>query len=166
MLNFAGSGHPMFRGTSALERGELRSKGGGRTTIHFKASDDKVQLLPKMVISVTQLSLYGAVPDLMKQLPDDQRAPGKPVALDRMEPEILTQPPVAEVQANEERRGNLLQNYERRLEKLPEDQKLSNMCSKASLNLVEVGQFFHAIPSPNGAKNQSLCREYTLRTTS
>ena len=67
-----------------------------------------------MVISVNQLSLYGAVADLIKELPDDQRAPGKPVALDQMEQEILTQPPLAELQTNEERQGNLLQNYERR----------------------------------------------------
>ena len=103
-----------------------------------------------MVISVNQ------------ELADDQRAPGKPVALDQMEQEFLTQPPLAEVQANEERQGNLFQNYERRFEKLPEDQKLSTLCSEASLSLVEVGQFFCALPSPNGAKNQSLCREHTL----
>ena len=29
LLSFAGSGHPIFRGTSALERRELRRKGGG-----------------------------------------------------------------------------------------------------------------------------------------
>ena len=79
-----------------------------------------------------------------------------------MEQEILTQPPLAEVQANEERHGNLLQNYKRRFEKLPEDQKLSKLCSEARLNLVEVGQFFYALLSPNGAKNPSSCREYTL----
>ena len=27
MLNFAESGHPVFRATSAVERGELKSKG-------------------------------------------------------------------------------------------------------------------------------------------
>ena len=46
-LNFKKCGHPIFRCTSALEKGELRSKGGGRTTIHFTASDDNVQLLQK-----------------------------------------------------------------------------------------------------------------------
>ena len=66
-----------------------------------------------MVISVNQLSLYGAAADLIEELPDDQKAPGKPVALDQMEQEILTQPPLAEVQANDERQGNLLHNYER-----------------------------------------------------
>ena len=59
---------PIFR--------QSRRKGGGRTTIHFTASDDNVQLLLKMVISVNQLSLYGAAADLIKELPDDQRAPG------------------------------------------------------------------------------------------
>ena len=55
-----------------------------------------------------------------------------------------------------------MQNYERRFEKLPENQKLSKSCSEADLNLVEVGQFFNALPSPNGAKNRSLCRDYTF----
>ena len=87
------------------------------------------------VISVNQLSLHGAVADLIKAVPDDQRAPGKLVALDQMEQEILSQPPLAEVQANEERQGNLLQNCERRFETLPK------LCSEASLNLVEVRQF-------------------------
>ena len=30
------------------------------------------------------------------------------------------------------------------------------------LNLVEIGQFFYALPFTIGVKNQSLCREYTL----
>ena len=52
--------------------------------------------------------------------------------------EILTQPPRAEVQANEERQGNLLQEYEQRFQKLSEDQKLSRLCSEAGLRLVEL----------------------------
>ena len=43
MQIFQRTGQPMFRCTSALERGCLRSKGGGRTTIHFTASGDNVQ---------------------------------------------------------------------------------------------------------------------------
>ena len=56
-----------------------------------------------MAISVNQRSFHRAVADLIKELPDDQRAPGKLVALDKMEQEIITQPPLAEVQANDER---------------------------------------------------------------
>ena len=78
-------------------------------TIHFTASDENVQLLLKMIISVNQSSLYEAVADLIKELPDDQRAPGKPVASDQMEQEILIHPPLAEVPSNNKRQGNLLQ---------------------------------------------------------
>ena len=98
---------------------------GRKTTIHVAACDDNVRLLLKMVMSVNQLSLYGAVADMIPELPDDQRAPKRPVALHQMEREILTQPILAEVHANEERQGNLLQNYERRFERLPQDQKPS-----------------------------------------
>ena len=49
-----------------------------------------------MVISVNQLSLYGAATDLIKALPDDQRAPVKPVAKYQMEQQILIQSPLAE----------------------------------------------------------------------
>ena len=34
MTNFAESGHPIFQVTSPLGRGELKSKGGGKKTIH------------------------------------------------------------------------------------------------------------------------------------
>ena len=34
MLNFAESGHPVCRAANALERGELRSKEGGKKSIH------------------------------------------------------------------------------------------------------------------------------------
>ena len=105
LLNFAETGHLVFRGISALERGDLRSKGSGKKSIHFNGSTQNIELLLQIVISVNQLSLYGAVADLTKELPDDQRAPGKHVALDQMEQEIITQPPFAEVQADDERQG-------------------------------------------------------------
>ena len=94
MQNFQRSGHLVFRETSALERGELRSKGSGKKSIHFNGSTQNIELLLQIVISVNQLSLYGAVADLIKELPDDQRAPRKHVALDQMEQEIITLPPL------------------------------------------------------------------------
>ena len=105
------------------------------------------ELLLQMVISVNQLSLHGEVADMIAELSVGQRAPGKPVAAGQLdEREILTQPPLAELQASEERQGNLLQKYEERFEMLSEDQKLSRLCSEAGLRLVEVGQFFFALP--------------------
>ena len=60
LQNFKDSGHPIFRCTSPLERGQL-SKGGGKTTSHFNGSTENIDLLLQTVISVNQLSLYGAV---------------------------------------------------------------------------------------------------------
>ena len=43
MINFAESGHPVFRATSPLSRGTLKSKGGGKLSVHFCADGDTVE---------------------------------------------------------------------------------------------------------------------------
>ena len=42
-LTFAESGHPVFRATSPLSRGQLKSKGGGKLSIHFCAVGDTME---------------------------------------------------------------------------------------------------------------------------
>ena len=86
-LNFKKSGHPIFRCTCALEEGQLRNKEGGKTTIHFTAYEENVQLLLKVVMSVNQHSLHGAIADMIQGLREDQVAPGRPVASDQTEQE-------------------------------------------------------------------------------
>ena len=67
MLNFAESGHPLVRATSALERGELKGK-GKRSDIHsLNSSDDTIELICRTIISVNQFSVYGAVADLCRK---------------------------------------------------------------------------------------------------
>ena len=52
---------------------------------------------------------------MIEELRVGQKAPGKPAAPSQLDKhEILTQPPLAEMQANEERQVNLLQEYEQR----------------------------------------------------
>ena len=150
LQNFKDPGHPIFRCASTLERGQWRSKGGGKTTIDFNGSTENIELLLQMVISINQLSLHGAVADMIEELPVNQRALGKPVASGQLDKQkILTQLPLAEMQAKEERQGNLLQEYEQRFEKLSEDQKLSRLCSETGLRLVGVGHLVCALPSPD-----------------
>ena len=67
MLNFAESGHPIFRATIALERGELRSKEDGKKSVHINGSEETIKLSLRTIISVNQLSIYGAVADLFKE---------------------------------------------------------------------------------------------------
>ena len=57
MLNFSKSGHHVFRGSSALERGELKSK-----------KEKTVEAVLRMIISVNQLSIYQTVADTCDEL--------------------------------------------------------------------------------------------------
>ena len=45
MINYAESGHPIFRTSSALERREWKCKGKGMKTIHFNGSDKTIESL-------------------------------------------------------------------------------------------------------------------------
>ena len=55
IINFAESGHLVFRATSELERGELKSEGKGVISIHFNGSNETIELLLRTIISVNQL---------------------------------------------------------------------------------------------------------------
>ena len=44
MIKFGESGHPVFRATSPLSRGTLKSKGGGKLSRHFCADGDRLKL--------------------------------------------------------------------------------------------------------------------------
>ena len=67
MLEFGESGHPVFRATSPLSRGQLKSKGGGKLTIHYCADLEPVKTVCRTIISVNQLSLYGAVAEMCEE---------------------------------------------------------------------------------------------------
>ena len=62
MITFAESGHPVFRATSPLSRGQLKSKGGGKLSIHYCADRETITTVFRTIASVNQLSLYGASP--------------------------------------------------------------------------------------------------------
>ena len=77
MISFAERGHPVFRGTSGLSRGALKSKDGGKTTIHYNAEPQTAELLPRTMIAVNQLSiLRSSLADWCQDL--TQRAEGHP----------------------------------------------------------------------------------------
>ena len=76
-MKFSESGRPIFRASSAFERGELRSKGGGKKSIHFNESDQNIELLLRTVISANQLSVYGAVADLCDELSENLQSFGE-----------------------------------------------------------------------------------------
>ena len=79
MLDFGESRHPVFRSTSPLSRGQLKSKGGGKLSIHYCADLDTVKSVFRTIISVNQLSLYGAVAEMCEEYETFHDRTGQPV---------------------------------------------------------------------------------------
>ena len=65
MIKFGESGHPVFRATSPLSRGTLKSRGGGKLSKIFCADGDTIETVFRTIISVNQLSNYGAVSEIV-----------------------------------------------------------------------------------------------------
>ena len=57
LLKFAESGHPTFRATTPLSRGQLKSKGRGKLSVHFAADDSQLtQFFALSFLSVSSVS--------------------------------------------------------------------------------------------------------------
>ena len=86
MVKFGERGHPVFRATSPLSRGTLKSKGGGKLSIHFCADGDTIETVFRTIVSVNQLSIYGAVSDLCEEYSACQTRTGRPVLAGQADP--------------------------------------------------------------------------------
>ena len=49
LLELAESGCPIFRATTALSRGQLRSKGHGQLSIHFAATQETIETIFRII---------------------------------------------------------------------------------------------------------------------
>ena len=67
LMEFAESGHPIFRVTTPLSRRTLKSKGHGKLSIHFTADYPTIETIFRMIVSANQLSLYGAVANICEE---------------------------------------------------------------------------------------------------
>ena len=67
LLEFAESGCPIFRATTPSSRGQLRSKGHGKLSIHFVATQETLEAFFRIIVSANQLSLYGAVEEMCEE---------------------------------------------------------------------------------------------------
>ena len=86
VMEFSESGHPLFSATSPLSRGVLKSKGGGKLSIHFCADGETVETVFRTIISVNQLSIYGAVSDLCEECKTRHVRTGRPVVAGQSDP--------------------------------------------------------------------------------
>ena len=82
LLKFAESGHPIFRATTPLSRGQFKSRGKGKVSIHFSADQDTVDTIYRIILSVNQLSIYGAVAAICDEYEGQPDSTGEPVILE------------------------------------------------------------------------------------
>ena len=168
MIKVGESGHPVFRATSSWSRGTLESKGGAKLSFHFCADGDTIEPVFRTIISVNQLSIYGAVSDLCEDYCSCRTRTGRPVVAEQSDPLfapadllIMTPTPSIEIPAQE----NLLQKHKERMEKLPQPDRLIKICIVAGfLKTVEVGQYFMTKHTDEFLQFAELvtCREYSL----
>ena len=86
MIKFGESGHPVFRASSPLSRGTLERKGGGKLFVHFCAAGDTIETVFRTMISVYELSIYGAVSDLCEEYKACHVRTGRPVLAGQSDP--------------------------------------------------------------------------------
>ena len=67
LLEFAESGCPIFRAATPLSRGQLKSKGHGKLSIHFAATQETMETIFRIIVSANQLSLHGAVAEMCEE---------------------------------------------------------------------------------------------------
>ena len=126
MLTFAESGHSIFRATSPLSRGQLKSKGGGKLSIHYCADLEKIETVFRTIASVNQLSLYGAVAEMCEEYETFHERTEKPVVGGQSSSSFVPSVINTEVPLDSDDRAHkdlLLQKYGERTEKLSQQDK-------------------------------------------
>ena len=81
LLEFAESGCPIFRATTPLSRGKLKSKGHGKLSIHFTADYPTIETIFRIIVSANQLSIYGAVATFCEEFETHQDGSWEPDVL-------------------------------------------------------------------------------------
>ena len=71
----------VFRATTPLSRGTLKSKGRGKLSIDFAADQDTTDTIYRIILSVNQLSVYEAVAAVCEELEGHQDRSGEPEIL-------------------------------------------------------------------------------------
>ena len=165
LLEFAESGHPIFRATTPLSRGSLKSKGHGKLSIHFAADQKTIETIFRIVAFANQLSPYGAVANMCEEFESLQDRSGQPdvlmgqsIVLCEIKAEIPLQNDIPSHQ------NVLLQQYEERIKLLSQENKVSKFCMDAGfVHVVEIGQYFITKDTGDFTQFHTVaCREYTL----
>ena len=162
-MEFAESGCPIFRATTPLSRGQLKSQKHGKLSIHFAAVQETIETIFRIIVSANPLSLYRAVAEMCEEyesLHERTEQPDKVMGQSIVLSAIKTEVPLEN--DDPAYQNFLLQRYEERIERLSQTDKVSKFCMDAGfLSVVEIGQYF--MSEDNGEQVSAMaCREYTL----
>ena len=154
-----------IRATTPLSRCQLKSKGRGKLSIHFTADQDTVDTIYRIILSVNQLNVYGAVAAICEEFEDHQDRTGEPVIL--VGQSIVLGEVKAEAPLHDEDPMNdqiNWQQYIQQVESLSPENRVSKFCKEAGfMRVVEVGQYIMTKDTGDFRQFQSVaCREYTL----
>ena len=119
MLKFGESGHPVFRATSPLSRGVLKSKGGEKLSIHYCADQETITTVFRTIISVNQLSLYGAVAEMREEYESCHDRTVRSVVGGQADPSFVPSVIKTNIPLNDDpaQEAHLLQKFRERIEK-------------------------------------------------
>ena len=134
LLEFAKSGHPIFRATTPLSRCMLKSKGRGKLSIQFAADQDTTDTIYRIILSVNQLSVYGAVAAVCEEFEGHQDRTGEPEIL--MGQSIVLGEVKSEAPLHNENPMNdqiIWQQYIQQVESLSPENKRVNFVRKQDL---------------------------------
>ena len=124
LLEFAESGCPIFRAATPLSRGQLKSKGHGKLSIHFAATQEKIETIFRKIVSANQLSHYGAVANMCEEYESLHDRSGQPDVV--MGQSIVLSEAMAEVPLENDdpaHQNFLLQRFEERIKSFTDLQK-------------------------------------------
>ena len=168
MIKFGESGHPVFRATSPLSRGTLKSKGGGKLSTHFCADGGTIEIVFRTIMSVNQLSIYGAVSDLCEECNACHVRTGRPVLARQSDPLFVSTSSLLKTptpSTDDPAQEDLLKKYQGRVERLSQQNREIQFCTDAGFQTtVGVGQYFMTkhIDEFSQFTDPVACREYTL----
>ena len=113
-------------------------------SIQINGSEETVELNLRTVISVNQLSIYGAVADLCRELDPDPNHIDSEICESLVIPSKITNANATSQSTTSLAQGDFLPDYERKFAELLDDQKLSKLYSDAGfLKEIGKGQFLH-----------------------
>ena len=147
----------------------LKSKGGGKLSIHCCADFATIKTVLRTITSVNQLSLYGAVAEKCEENECYHDRTRGPVVRRQSSSSFVPSVIKTNMLLNDDdpaQEEDLLRSYRERIEKLSQQDRVSKFCTDAGflLTTVEIGQYFMTKDTEEFSQftDSVACREYTL----